>query len=131
MDLPGTLPGIFRLFLLLLFFLDLAGLLQSELIQPLGQCHAPGSGRVSDGEGDHVMGHHLCQLHTAKLSVQLTGQLETGETKILCHFKIPLNTSRVTRQAVYNAHRKHLHEKLLLLLLGLSLTFLIDLIATG
>lgn len=67
------------LLLLLLLLLDLAGLLHGELAQPLGQRHPSGSGRISDGESHHVLVHHLRQLHAAKLSVQLTGQLPTAK----------------------------------------------------
>lgn len=69
--------GVFRLLflLLLLFFLHLVGFLQSNLTEPLCEGHASGSGCVSYGQSHHILGHHLCQLHTAKLSLQFAGQL--------------------------------------------------------
>ncbi len=76
--LPRGPSGVFWLLFLLFwpFFLDLVGFLQGNLTEPLGEGHASGSGRVSDGQSHHVLSHELRQLHTAKLSLQLTGQLE-------------------------------------------------------
>lgn len=70
-SLPRCLSGVF--WLLLLYFLDLAGLLQGQLAEPLSQRHASGTGCVSNGQRHHAVSHELRQLHTAKLSLQLTG----------------------------------------------------------
>lgn len=127
LDLPSGPSGVNWL-LFFFFFLDLVGLLQGQLIQPLGQHHAPGSGCVSNGQSHHIVGHEVRQLHTPKLSLQLAGQLQES---IKCHFN-ELNASE-TAAATEDIYTdcKHLHEQLLLLLLGLTLSIFIYLIATG
>lgn len=78
LTLPRGLPDagvVWLLFLLLRLFLHLVGFLQGELAEALGEGHASGSGGVSDGQSDHVLSHQLRQLYTAKLPLQLTGQL--------------------------------------------------------
>lgn len=128
MDLPRGPSGVFWLLFLRPFFLDLVGLLPGKFTEPLGQGHASGSGRVSNGQSHHVLSHELGQLHAAKLSLQLTGQLE--EEKMDSELRSSGRGCDAARQ-LKRTHSKHLHEQLLLLLLRLTLPVLVDLVAAG
>lgn len=131
LDLPRCPSGVFWFLLLLLrllLFLDLVGFLQSDLTEPLGERHASGPGRVSNGQSHHVLSHELGQLHAAKLSLQLTGQLE--EEKMDSELRSSGRGCDAARQ-LKRTHSKHLHEQLLLLLLRLTLPVLVDLVAAG